>query len=100
MGKLQENLPVCTVVSMTKQTDSERVQRMAQAGYSLREIGEAVGVSHTQVARILASEPAPQLAPVTIKARDGMVVIETDSPQVVGVAVMRALRRAGIKVQT
>ena len=72
---------------------------MSRAGMSARQIARDLGCSSTYVARVLQREgPAP--APtVSIKAYEGRVVIETDSPQIVGVAIKRALERAGIEVQ-
>lgn len=79
--------------------DTERVRRMARAGYSTREIGEAVGCSHAYVQRIIARYGPAEVTPVRVRAHEGRVTIETDSPQVVGVAIRRALERAGIEVQ-
>lgn len=78
--------------------DPERIRNMAAAGMTTREIASALGCSHSRIGQILAQHgPAP--APtVSIKAYDGRVVIETDSPQIVGVAIRRALDRAGIAV--
>lgn len=78
--------------------DTERIRRMARAGFTSREIGRALDCSHTQVIRILAREGPAEVGAVTIRAHEGRVIIETDSPQVVGVAIRRALERAGIAV--
>lgn len=73
---------------------------MARAGYTVREIGQAVGCSHTQVVRVLAKEGPMEAGPVSIDARSkGEVVVKTDSPQIVGAAIKRALERAGFEVQ-
>ena len=78
--------------------DKERVRRLAGAGYSTREIGAIVGCSQAYVQRILARDGPADVGVVTIRAHDGRVTIDTDSPQIVGVAIRRALERAGIEV--
>ena len=78
--------------------DKERVRRLSRAGYSTREIGAVVGCTQAYVHRILAREGPAEVAPVTIRAHEGRVTVETDSPQIVGVAIMRALERAGIHI--
>ena len=74
---------------------------MATAGYSGREIARALGYSHTSVARVLQSVPPLERSPVTIQAsRDGTVTVHTaGDPRLVGVAVKRALERAGWTVR-
>ena len=79
--------------------DKERIRRMGAAGYTAREIGEAVGCSHAYAARILAQDGPLPVPPVSIHASEGQIVIHTDSPQIVGVAIKRALERAGIEVK-
>lgn len=71
---------------------------MARAGFTAREIGRALDCSHTQVLRVLAKDGPIPIAPVTIHALDdGHVVLDTDEPQIVAVAVRRALNKAGIE---
>lgn len=71
---------------------------MAAAGMTTREIATALGCSHSRIAQILAQHGPTPMTPVSIHAYEGRVVIETDSPQVVGVAIRRALERAGIQI--
>lgn len=73
---------------------------MARAGFTVREIGEVAGCSHTQVVRVLAKDGPLEVGPVSINARsEGEVVVKTDSPQIIGAAIKRALERAGIEVR-
>jgi hypothetical protein len=75
--------------------DRERIRRMAAAGFTNREIASELGCSHTRVNQVLAaSEPIEVTA--TIRATKSQVIIDTSDAQVTGVAVRRALERAGI----
>ena len=78
--------------------DKERIRRMARAGLSSREIASELGCSATYVARIVQHQGPAPISPVSVRAYEGQVVIETDSPQIVGVAIRRALERAGIAI--
>ena len=80
--------------------DRDRIRSMAAAGMTTREIATALGCSHSRIGQILAQDGPAPITPVSIRAYEGRVVIETDSPQVVGVAIRRALERAGIEVQS
>jgi hypothetical protein len=71
---------------------------MASAGLSSREIARELGCSATYAARVIQHQGAETLSPVSVRAYDGRVVIETDAPQIVGVAIKRALERAGIEI--
>lgn len=93
---------MCTVSYMAeKRIDQERVRRMAAAGYGVREISRELGTAHSNVARILSVSEPLALAPVSISARaDGTVTLHTDGdPVVLGAAVRRALKRAGIPIE-
>lgn len=81
--------------------DRERVIRMSSAGYSLREIARELGCSHEGVRSVLAAGPLNKLPPVSISARsDGTVTLTTSGdPAVLGAAVRRALRLAGVEVE-
>lgn len=78
--------------------DIDRIRRMAAAGLTTRETAELLSCSHTRVAQILAQHGPAHVSPVSISAISDGVVITTQEPQIVSVAITRALRRAGIEV--
>ena len=73
---------------------------MNQAGYSLREIAGELGCSHEGIRALLARTPRTKLAPVSIVARtDGTVTLSTSGdPAILGAAVRRALKAAGVDI--
>ena len=78
--------------------DIDRIRRMAAAGLTTRETAELLDCSHTRIAQILAQHGPAHVSPVSISAISDGVIIMTQEPQIVGVAITRALRRAGIEV--
>ena len=79
--------------------DRERIQRMASAGYTAREIARELGASNTRVSQILRqSEPIEVTATVRAPNKH-TIIIETSDAQIAGVAIKRAFERAGILVK-
>jgi len=78
--------------------DVERIQRMSAAGLTTREIASSLGCSHSRIGQILAQHGPALVSPISIHASEGQIVITTDEPQIVGVAIKRALERAGIQI--
>jgi predicted transcriptional regulator len=75
--------------------DRERIRRMSAAGYTNREIARELGCSHTRVAQVIAEDGRLEVT-ATVRATKSQVIIDTSDAQVTGVAVRRALERAGI----
>lgn len=72
---------------------------MASAGYTNREIARELGCSHTRVAQVIAEDGKLNVT-ASISAPDkSTILIKTSDAQVAGVAIKRALKRAGIKIE-
>ena len=80
--------------------DRTRLAKLRAAGFTTREIAARLGTSQAYVMRLLAQTPREPVDAVSISAYgDGRIVITTTGdPVVVGLAVRRALERAGIPI--
>jgi predicted transcriptional regulator len=76
--------------------DRERIRRMSAAGYTNREIARELGCSHTRVAQVLAQDGQLEVTATVRAPNKHQVIIDTSDSQIAGVAVRRALERAGI----
>lgn len=69
---------------------------MHSAGYSAREIARELGISNTRVSQVIAQDGKHEVT-ATVRAPDKhTLIIETSDAQITGVAIKRALERAGI----
>lgn len=79
--------------------DRQRIQKMAAAGLTNREIARELGCSHTRVAQVLAQDGRVDIKPVSLKATPEGFTITTSDREIVATAIKRALKRAGIEVR-
>lgn len=76
--------------------DRARIRKMSAAGYTNREIARELGCSHTRVAQVLSEDGKLDIT-ATVSAPDKhTLIIKTTDAQITGVAIKRALERAGI----
>ena len=69
---------------------------MAAAGYSTREIASEVGCFHSYVSRVLKQDGKPVVTATVTAPTSTRIIIDTTDAQITGVAIKRALERAGI----
>jgi hypothetical protein len=79
--------------------DRDRIRRMASAGYSAREIARELVISHTRASQVLAQDGRIDVhASIRAPSKDTLI-IKTNDAQIAGVAIKRALKRAGITLE-
>lgn len=79
--------------------DRDRIRRMASAGYTNREIARELGCSHTRVAQVIAEDGKPEVRARVTAPDKHTVIVKTTDATITGVAIKRALKRAGILIE-